>query len=464
MNCKNCGTTIPDEGIFCPNCGISTQLDQQSQNTVLNSKNEYNQINTYQSSQKKKSTTLLLCVFLGYLGFHKFYVGKILSGVIYFFTIGIFGIGWFIDIIKILTNKFTDSQGRIITDNYTTIHKNSSMIKNIATNIYYSIKNRRLNLPKDCNIAFFKNGKLYDVQPRNITISLYENRDVAYHADFIVLDSMVYNLHNVDDIKNIKTPSFCDDSGVTSSLDYILRMCASNVRNNGDNERSIIILEKAIEIMAHSNSFGTEKDYLRIVAWLYEDGKFDKADNYEKLILNYLENQSKANSQFVQENLFKQPTDLIVFDSYSGVCCKTCAIYSGRVFSTSGTNKKFPKLPLELKNDTSEHIGCATSVSAYYEGTEVCYRGKYYNAEYISKRPFVDERTTEEIDIYEQGIQETNKEQIKFENLKEYYRILYALPNIAPKSLAAYVRCKNSNTAKFQQIKEAALKCNIVIK
>lgn len=45
---------------------------------------------------KKKS--LLLCIFLGYFGGHKFYEHNIKMGFIYFFTFGLFMIGWFADI------------------------------------------------------------------------------------------------------------------------------------------------------------------------------------------------------------------------------------------------------------------------------------------------------------------------------------------------------------------------------
>ena len=49
-----------------------------------------------------KWTAFVLCIFLGYLGAHRFYEGKAILGIIYLFTFGLFGIGWFIDIIRIL--------------------------------------------------------------------------------------------------------------------------------------------------------------------------------------------------------------------------------------------------------------------------------------------------------------------------------------------------------------------------
>ncbi len=38
---------------------------------------------------------------LGFLGAHRFYYGKQLSGTLYFFTLGLFFVGWFIDIFLI---------------------------------------------------------------------------------------------------------------------------------------------------------------------------------------------------------------------------------------------------------------------------------------------------------------------------------------------------------------------------
>ena len=47
---------------------------------------------------KSKTTAYILWFFLGSIGAHKFYLGKVGIGVLYFFTLGIFGIGLFIDL------------------------------------------------------------------------------------------------------------------------------------------------------------------------------------------------------------------------------------------------------------------------------------------------------------------------------------------------------------------------------
>jgi TM2 domain-containing membrane protein YozV len=63
-------------------------------------------------SPKTRLVTLLLCSFLGFLGAHRFYVGKIGTGILMLITCGGFGLWWLIDFVMILVGSFTDQQGR----------------------------------------------------------------------------------------------------------------------------------------------------------------------------------------------------------------------------------------------------------------------------------------------------------------------------------------------------------------
>ena len=47
---------------------------------------------------KSKGVAYLLLIFLGVIGAHRFYIGKVGTGLIYLFTFGLFGVGVFIDL------------------------------------------------------------------------------------------------------------------------------------------------------------------------------------------------------------------------------------------------------------------------------------------------------------------------------------------------------------------------------
>lgn len=65
-------------------------------------------------SRKDFIATLLLCFFLGPLGIHRFYVGKIGTGIFQLLTAGGFGIWYLIDLVRIILGDFKDKEGYYI--------------------------------------------------------------------------------------------------------------------------------------------------------------------------------------------------------------------------------------------------------------------------------------------------------------------------------------------------------------
>lgn len=62
--------------------------------------------------EKSQGAALALAFFLGYFGAHRFYSGHNTLGWVYLFTLGGFGLGYFIDLILILTGVYKDAWGR----------------------------------------------------------------------------------------------------------------------------------------------------------------------------------------------------------------------------------------------------------------------------------------------------------------------------------------------------------------
>lgn len=100
VHCRGCGKQIHESAPSCPHCGAPQAAVQSAHKGA--------------ASEKNKITAALLCWFLGIFGVHRFYVGKVGTGIVQLFTLGGFGIWALVDFIMILLDKFEDKSGRLI--------------------------------------------------------------------------------------------------------------------------------------------------------------------------------------------------------------------------------------------------------------------------------------------------------------------------------------------------------------
>ncbi|MDM4766354.1 NINE protein [Pelomonas sp. SE-A7] len=93
--CSACGTQMHITAAACPKCGAQ-------------------QVHAG-ASAKRILPAFLFLLLLPTLGFHRFYVGKIGTGILFLITFGGLGLWWLIDVIMLLTGSFTDKQDNKIT-------------------------------------------------------------------------------------------------------------------------------------------------------------------------------------------------------------------------------------------------------------------------------------------------------------------------------------------------------------
>lgn len=97
--CHACAAVIDQMAVICPACGV-----RQAQLA------EYDD-----DSEKRIMPAFLLCLCLGIFGVHRFYAGKVGTGLLQLLTLGGLGIWALIDLIMIATGSFRDGEGEKIT-------------------------------------------------------------------------------------------------------------------------------------------------------------------------------------------------------------------------------------------------------------------------------------------------------------------------------------------------------------
>ena len=68
------------------------------------------------ASAKSRMVAALLCFFLGGLGIHRFYVGKVGTGILMIITLGGLGVWILIDFIMILVGSFRDIDRKVLSN------------------------------------------------------------------------------------------------------------------------------------------------------------------------------------------------------------------------------------------------------------------------------------------------------------------------------------------------------------
>lgn len=107
LTCSNCGHNLLEEDGLNEINSKAQEIKKEGNDTIDSSEKE-------DVSNKKWSVVLILCILLGLIGFHRFYVGKGGTAILMLLTLGGFGIWTLVDLVIISLSEFTDEDGRKI--------------------------------------------------------------------------------------------------------------------------------------------------------------------------------------------------------------------------------------------------------------------------------------------------------------------------------------------------------------
>lgn len=116
MKCRNCSHEIDPRAVICPSCGVPPQKGNKFCQNCGSETFATDVVCVSCGTQLKRPgkdwlTALLLNLFVGYFGVHRFYTGNIGAGIGQLLTAGGCGIWTLIDLILIITDGYRDGDG-----------------------------------------------------------------------------------------------------------------------------------------------------------------------------------------------------------------------------------------------------------------------------------------------------------------------------------------------------------------
>ena len=231
-------------------------------------------------SNKDFLTTLLLCIFIGIFGAHRFYVNKQGTGLLMLLTGGGFSVWWLIDLAMISSGNFKDKEGQTIKykKRYKIISDNKGKQVNIGSIQGYGGEYQLNLISKEQAISLMK-----DRNAENIDISLHPLLDGGGSCDEQQFANYGPSLESLRDIfpdagvkpftknviplpfeRNVLQHAYVTEGKIFSETDFIISMAS---KTEFDEKKLTLIYDEMIFDSAHNI------DNVCIVSAIEYDGK-----------------------------------------------------------------------------------------------------------------------------------------------------------------------------------------------
>jgi hypothetical protein len=281
-----------------------------------------------------------------------------------------------------------------------------------------------------------------------------------------------YDFNSIEGINSIPVPCQEVNEFITGRVEYYLRgKCFAEHYDADRMELALACLRKAQELMFVSNVGWQRKDFLKLVVYLYEIGEDEEAEVQLAKIDKFLKKQDIHQKYLSQELNLAQELETDLMETYSSApYCKECAKYINRVYSISGRNKQFPSF-MQARKECLHELKCL-SFSPFFLFRKPSFECQ--NIVQYSNRPFIDERSDDEIKRYDEWItmmqhkQEEEKRMIEYaktkrQDIQSLNWLQENLPTIAPKSLSGFRRMRSTNSKNYQKLVNEAAKLGKVL-
>lgn len=266
-----------------------------------------------------------------------------------------------------------------------------------------------------------------------------------------------YDLDSIEGIQAIEIPKYKKLKGVgtpVNNIEYILQRKATEYMKLGESELALACLRKSNEIFPHSNFMWSQNDYLRLVEYLKKIRRFEEAREEQKKIDQMFieDDQSGLFLELAIRDAKSAGSDLIITGE-NDCLCSECALFTRRIYSISGRDRRFPKIPERLFGKRDGHEYCINDYYSYFYPESI--PTWKYKGDLLSwcLRPYSDERTNKQKAVYKDRVRSGEQEILDRNN---YDLIWEKLPDIAPKSFGGFMRMKNQKTTNYEKLRVAA--------
>ncbi len=268
----------------------------------------------------------------------------------------------------------------------------------------------------------------------------------------IIETQQTYDLSTVNGINEIKEElnQTVDIEGYQHQIEYYLQRIATDYKKSKKYDLAIACLKKSNNIMAFNTDYYLKKDFLRLPEYLKKIGNFDEARLEEEKIeaLFPPKDIPKMLAKKTEEVSDSINTKLVEVSRESCICAE-CAKYHDRIYSINGEDSRFPNYDIFKSYLMEKTCSCRLLSWPFSYGVSIMRGLGENNPIGYSNRPFEDDRTDDEIQIYDERLLKIAQEQ---KDRIDYDWIRENLTDIAPKTFGGYRNMKNKNSTNYQKI------------